>query len=273
MAADLAVLGARIRTMDPDRPLASALAVKDGAIIAVGDVDDVRDACDASTTVLGGAGWAITPGLNDGHQHLFGGDERGHGVDFDGIADLEGVRAALAAARERVGPGGWVLGYALEYAALGGRKFHHDLIDEAAGDGPVLIYSLDGHTSFANAIALRAAGIDGPRRFESHSVIVCDDEGRPTGELQEGEAAQLVYSAMPQASRAEKLAWYRDAIRQENAVGLTSIHLMDGSFETTEVLAELEASGDLSLRVALHYLIRPATDRSIIEPGDRKRFG
>lgn len=265
MPADLAVFGARIRTMDPERPLASALAVKAGVLVAVGDDDEVRSACDASTKVLGGAGWAVTPGLTDGHQHLFSGAEHAQGVDFDRIADLEGIRAALAGARKRVGAGNWVLGYALEYAAFGGLGFHHDLIDAAAGDGPVLVYSLDHHTAFANAEALRLAGVDGPRRFDSHSVVVCDDAGRPTGELQEMDAAQLVRAAMPQAGFDEKLTWYKKAIREQNAVGLTGVHLMDGTFETTDVLAALEASGDLGLRVALHYSIRPTTDPSVIE--------
>jgi predicted amidohydrolase YtcJ len=265
MAADLAVFGARIRTMDPERPQAAALAVKDGVLVAVGTDDEVRHACDASTKVLGEAGWAITPGLTDGHQHLFSGAEHAQGVDFDRIADLDGIRAALAAARKRAGTGKWVLGYALEYAAFGGRRFHHDLIDAAAGDGPVLVYSLDHHTAFANAEALRLAGVDGPRRFDSHSVVVCDESGRPTGELQEMDAAQLVRSAMPTASPDEKLSWYKEAIRKQNAVGLTGVHLMDGTFETIEVLEALEASGDLGLRVALHYSIRPSTDPSIIE--------
>ncbi len=265
MAAELAVFGARIRTMDPDRPLATALAVKDGVLVAVGADDEVRQACDASTSVLGGAGWAITPGLTDGHQHLFGGAEHGQGVDFDRIADLDGVRAALAAARKRVGPGNWVLGYALEYAAFGGRAYHHDLIDAAAGDGPVLVYSLDQHTAFANAEALRLARVDGPRRFDSNSVVVCDESGRPTGELQEMDAAQLVRSAMPQATFEEKLSWYKEAICKQNAVGLTGVHLMDGTFQTTEVLEALEASGDLGLRVAVHYSIRPSTDPSVID--------
>lgn len=265
MAAELAVFGARIRTMDPGRPLASALAVSGGEIVAVGDDDEVRDACDASTRVLGETGWVITPGLNDGHQHLFGGAERGAGVDFDRIADLEGVRSALAAARKRVGPGKWVLGYSLEYAALGGRRFHHDLIDAAAGDGPVLIFSLDGHTAFANEAALQAARLDGPRQFVSHSIVVCDDQGRPTGELQEREAIQSVHSAMPVATHDEKLALYREAIRRQNAVGLTSIDLMDGTFETTGVLAELEEAGDLSLRVAVHYFIRETAEQEALD--------
>ena len=49
MPADLAIVGARIRTLDPVRPWASALAVQDGVIVAVGDADDVRQVCDATT--------------------------------------------------------------------------------------------------------------------------------------------------------------------------------------------------------------------------------
>ena len=40
MPADLALVDVRIRTLDPQRPFASALAVKDGVIVAVGDTDD-----------------------------------------------------------------------------------------------------------------------------------------------------------------------------------------------------------------------------------------
>ena len=40
--ADLAVLGAAIRTLDADRPIASAVAVREGLIVAVGDDAEVR---------------------------------------------------------------------------------------------------------------------------------------------------------------------------------------------------------------------------------------
>lgn len=178
MAADLAVLGARIRTMDPERPTASAVAVRDGLIVAVGSDEEVRVRCDATTEVLGGDGWAITPGLTDGHQHLFGGAELGRGIDFDRVADLEEVRSLLVAQRQRVGPGAWLLGFALEYAALGGQPYHHELIDGAAGDGPMLVYSLDHHTGYANAEALRLAGVYGPRRLTGSAQVVCDSPRR-----------------------------------------------------------------------------------------------
>jgi predicted amidohydrolase YtcJ len=48
-AAEGAILGARIRTLDPDRPTASAVAWIDGTVIAVGDDATVREHCDSRT--------------------------------------------------------------------------------------------------------------------------------------------------------------------------------------------------------------------------------
>ena len=49
---DLALVNGRIRTLDPSRPTATALAVADGAIVHVGDEAEIREECDASTQVI-----------------------------------------------------------------------------------------------------------------------------------------------------------------------------------------------------------------------------
>jgi hypothetical protein len=265
MVANLAVFGATIRTMDPERPFASALASSGGIIVAVGSDDEVREACDASTVVLGGSGWHLTPGLTDGHQHLFHGAELARGVDFDRVSNLDEVRSLLAAERRRIGPGVWLLGFALEYSAFGGQPYHHELIDAAAGDGPALVYSLDLHTAFTNAESLRLAGVTGSRQYPDGSSIVCDDRGVPTGELRERTAIRDVLSATSEPSRDERLTWYRDAMQRQNAVGITALHQMDGDGTTADLLEELDASGDLSLRVALHYWIDPSSDDAMID--------
>ena len=51
-SADLALVGARIRTLDPDRPAATAVAMRAGTIIAVGSDAEVRAACDGATEVI-----------------------------------------------------------------------------------------------------------------------------------------------------------------------------------------------------------------------------
>jgi predicted amidohydrolase YtcJ len=143
MAPDLAVVDTRIRTLDPDRPWASAVAIEDGVIVAVGDTAEVREACDARTTVLSGANWHVTPGLTDGHQHLLMGAQVAQGINFDRVSTLAEVRALLRAERERLGPDAWITGFAFEYDALQGADYHHALVDEAAGPGPMLIHTLD----------------------------------------------------------------------------------------------------------------------------------
>lgn len=263
-AAELAVLGARIRTMDPERPWATALAVRDGVVVAVGDDAEVRSACDAGTTVLDGAGTVVTPGLVDGHHHLFMGAQVGRGVDLDRVRDLDRMRELLRAERERVGPGGWLLGFAAEYETFGG-PYHHDLLDQAAGDGPMLLWALDLHTAFVNAEALRIAGITGTRAFGDGSIVVVDDAGAPTGELREMSAIELVLGAMPATTPEQRREWYLDAIRRHNAVGLTAVHLMDGDLETVALLDSLEAEGELGLRVLLHQFVYPYTSDEQVE--------
>src|SRR3954449_2022200 len=80
MAADLAIVNARIRTLDPGRPFASQVAIRAGTIVAVGE--NVSDECDARTEVIDARGAALIPGLTDSHLHPFWGAELARGVDL-----------------------------------------------------------------------------------------------------------------------------------------------------------------------------------------------
>jgi len=264
MPADLALVDVAIRTLDPSNPVATALAVEDGVIVAVGDAADVRAVCDASTRVLSGRGWHVTPGLVDGHQHLLMGAQLGRGINFDRVKTLDDVRRLLREERERVGPDGWVRGWAFEYTALAGLAYHHELIDEAAGPGPMLFISLDVHTGFANDEALRRAGITGTRQFPDGSIVVLDDADRPSGELREMSAMQLVMAQIPEPSPDELTSWYVDTMRAQNAVGITGIHNMDGDRSTIESYAALEAAGLLTLRIRQHNWVGPGDDEDAL---------
>ena len=61
---DLAIIGSRIRTLDPQRPWASGVAIRDGVIVAVGDDDEVRAALPGVESI-DGSGMTIVPGLTD----------------------------------------------------------------------------------------------------------------------------------------------------------------------------------------------------------------
>ncbi|SCE46109.1 hypothetical protein GA0115244_12881, partial [Streptomyces sp. DvalAA-19] len=80
-SADLLITGARVRTLDPDRPTASAVAVRGGTIVGVGDADDLRALRGPGTERidLGGAA-TLTPGLTDAHSHPVWGLEMATGT-------------------------------------------------------------------------------------------------------------------------------------------------------------------------------------------------
>src|SRR5688572_18281669 len=103
MAAELAIVNARVRTLDPARPFARAVAVRDGVIVAVGG--DVRQHCDARTEVIDARGAALVPGLVDSHIHPFWGAELTRGLDLSHVRTKDEALAALA--RERPHRG-WV---------------------------------------------------------------------------------------------------------------------------------------------------------------------
>ncbi len=266
MAAQFAIVNAHVRTMDPSTPFASAVAWSDGRIIAVGSDAEVREYCDASTAITNAKGATVTPGLTDGHQHLLQGAIFAQGLDLDRVATLSDLRDKLAAERRRIGPDAWLLGFALEYAAFEGATYQHSLLDEAAGQGPMFLYALDVHTGFVNGRALEIAGVTGPMQLEDASIVVCDSQERPTGELLEMAAMRTVLDAAPTPTHDQRMQWYAKTIADQNAVGITEIHMMDGDLTSIEAFKELEGRGELGMRVLQHHFIYPYTpDEEVAE--------
>ena len=205
-------MSGRVRTLDPERPHASAVAIADGMIVAVGSDAEIRELAGASTEVIDLHGAAVIPGLTDSHLHPFLGADGALGADLLGVTSLDEVRRLVAAERARCAPGEWVLGYGLDYNAFAQSGTHGSLIEEAAGGNPALLTYMDFHTALATPRALELAGIEGPRAFEEHAEIVCVD-GVPTGELRENAAMDLVHAVIPEPTPQERY----DALREPAA--------------------------------------------------------
>ncbi|MEV8305846.1 amidohydrolase [Streptomyces flavidovirens] len=247
-AADLVLTGSRVRTLDPARPEATAVAVKDGLIVAVGGEPDVQDWRGPGTETVDLAGATLTPGLVDSHSHPLWGLEMSTGLDLSAVRDLDALRAALAGA-QRVE--GWIVAWGLDHNAFGGRTVDRALIEDAVAGAPAFIRLYDGHSALAGGAALQAAGITGPRTFAQRSEIVCDAEGRPTGHLIEHAAMDLVGALVPRPSYAERRARLGELLSAMAATGLTGAHVMDLGGDCLELLAAVEETQDLPVRLLL----------------------
>lgn len=262
-AADLVLTGARVHTLDPAAPHATAVAVRDGLIAAVGDTADVRDWCGPGTERVDLAGGTLTPGFVDSHSHPVWGLEMSAGVDLTGVGNLDQLRAALRGA-ERVD--GWVIGWGLDHNAFGGRPVDRALIEDDLGGAPAFLRLYDGHSALVDGAALAAAGIVGPREFDQRASVVCDAEGRPTGHLVEHAAMNLVGALLPDPPQGKRRAALVELLSQMAAGGLTGAHVMDlESPGVLDLLAAIEQERDLPLRLRLAPWCMPGADRAGIE--------
>jgi predicted amidohydrolase YtcJ len=255
---DLIVWGATIRTLDSALPFCSAVAVRDGSIVATGDDETIRAMRGPGTALVDGRGIAFVPGLTDSHIHPLMGTLRTQGADLFDAITLDDIRARLAAERQQIGPDGWLRGWGLHYEPFEETGIRGDLFGAVVAGHPMLLEFFDGHTALANQRALELAGIDGHVEFAEEANVVCHD-GRPTGELQEWAAMRLVQEIVPEADAETRYGWYRDSFRRFNQVGITAIHAMDGTPEELAIYRRLEAKGDLTCRVVVPLWQQPET--------------
>ncbi|MBE2317185.1 amidohydrolase [Solirubrobacter sp. CPCC 204708] len=255
MPADLAIIEAWVRTLDPERPFTHAVAMKDGLIVALGD--DVRAACDAKTHVIDARGAALVPGLVDSHLHPFWGAELARGVDLSACRTPADTLTALRAGKPQRG---WLFGWGLDYDAAPTPAQLEDALPGVA----VFVRMMDMHTALATPTALRYAQVTGTETFSDNSAVVVDEDGVPTGELREGAAHDLVLRAAPRLRWPDLRARHVENLRRLNALGLTGAHVMDGDLATHELLRDLEGTGELSLRLRVPHWIQPdMSDRHI----------
>ncbi|GAB3120205.1 amidohydrolase [Glaciibacter psychrotolerans] len=275
--ADTILVNANVVTLAPGRPRAEAVAVRDGRIIAVGDAATLAEYRGGATVVTDLGGRTVTPGLIDAHLHPIQGIELAAGCDFGGVTDprrfFELLRAEADRARSSAGDG-WVRGWNLDYDLFRSLPMTAESIDDAVSGLPALLLLFDGHTALASRAALQAAGITGARTFTDTSEIMVDASGRPTGELREDSAFDLVLKAAPALTTAQTVDRVREIFGQLGASGVTGGCIMDGNLASLDLLDEVDSTGGgLPLRIVTALAHNPGYDedrtRSYLAQRDR----
>lgn len=187
----------RILTMSPSRPDATHVAVRDGLILGVGSLEELR-------------GWGhselddrfadkvLMPGFVEGHTHLDAGAVWAHtycgyyerirpdGARCPAVRTLEEVIARLAESASRAKHGKAIIGWCFDPLFMGVGLTRVEL-DRVSTTQPVVVIHASGHVLYANTVALRQAGYYEPA-FR-HDGLPLGTDGVPTGELKGVEVA------------------------------------------------------------------------------------
>jgi predicted amidohydrolase YtcJ len=238
-----------IHTLDPTQPIAEAIAVSRGQVLAVGSREEVLDEAGEGATVVELPGATIVPGLVDAHGHLASLGRALSVVSLEGTASVKEVLERLVKAPEGSYQGDWLVGRGWDQNDWPGAAFPtRAALDEKYPSKPVVLTRVDGHAVWANSEALRRAGVNAATRDPAGGRILRDASGEPTGVLVDN-AIDLVASQLPPLTREQREDRLQRAIERCVSLGLTAVHDAGMSLADFSVLQQWDLAGGLPLRV------------------------
>jgi predicted amidohydrolase YtcJ len=235
---------ARIYTLDTVYPIASAIAIDAGYILAVGG-DELLVECElADCEDMGGR--IILPGLTDAHIHLQAYALSLQIVDCE-VETKEEVLRRVAERLRQTPRGEWVRGHGWNQNTWGGEWPTAADMDAVAPENPVYLTAKSLHAGWANNTALKQAGIKPSTPDPVNGRIQRDARGVPTGILFE-EAVKLVEAVIPESAPEALANNFQQIIADLWRMGLTGVHDFDQRtcFQALQFLCE---RGDLHFRV------------------------
>jgi predicted amidohydrolase YtcJ len=274
--ATLVFFNGPIYTLDPALPLARALAIRDGRVIAVGSEGHVQASVAGQRgETVNLRGRAVVPGLTDAHVHITQQGLTMREANLAGVTSLAQAQQIIATRVAALPPGAWLRGGGWNHVTWGRIWPTSADLDAVCPDRPAILTRKDGHSLWVNSRALALAGITAATPDPEGGQIQRDRDGQPTGILIET-AMDLMLAAVPPLSAAERLDALRAALREALSYGLTSFHVVPTPSHASgpEVLRDLQslrAHDELTMRALVYFA--PPDLEGIIHMGLRSGFG
>jgi predicted amidohydrolase YtcJ len=273
--ADRVLTGGRITTLDSSLGEVSAIAIRDGRILAAGTVEAVMRIADRTPQLIDLGGRRVIPGLNDSHIHLIrGGLNFNMELRWENVPSLSEALRMLKAQADRTPPPQWVrvVGGWSEFQFAERRMPTLAEINAAAPDTPVFILHLYS-AALLNRAALQALGFNKDTPDPPGGLIERDARGEPTGLLVARPSALILYSTLasgPKLAVEDQLNSTRHFMREMNRLGITSVIDAGGGYqnypEDYAVIERLHADGLLTVRIAYNlFAQKPGSELSDYE--------
>lgn len=266
-APDLILRNGKITTLDPDTPEASAIAIRDGKVAAIGSDASIMELAADGTRVIDLNSRRVIPGLNDSHTHVIrGGLNYNMELRWENVPSVADALAMLRKQAANTPSPQWVrvVGGWSEFQFAERRMPTLEEINAAAPDTPVFILHLYS-SALLNRAALRVLGITKDTPNPPGGEIERDAKGNPTGMLIARPSALILYSTLVQGPKLEvehQKNSTRHFMRELNRLGVTSVIDAGGGGqnypEDYDVIQSLHDADQLTLRIAYNLFAQQA---------------
>lgn len=244
-----------IFTGNAKAPWASALAISDTHIQAIGKDAEVLKRRGTRTQVIDLHGRTVIPGIVDSHEHMLFGSYALHGLNFSTpdasiTAEKADVIVDRLKAYAAAHPNDVVLFGRADFSTAPPTTPTYGLLDRAVPDRPVVIHNTSEHALWLNSAALKMAGLtDRPvADADEERGVIRDASGHPSGVLLEA-AMQLADRAVEvRVPVEEHLAMLQAAMHYLNSFGVTSVVNATGNLAELKLYAALRDRGSITVR-------------------------
>lgn len=249
--ATLAILDAKVITLNSKQPKAEAIAIHNEKIVAVGSNKEIRKYIGKQTKVISAKKRTVVPGLIDCHVHMTGLGQSLQSLDLRNVGSIKELQQKLRAYVEQNGSVFWILGGRWDQEKFSEKRYPNRWdLDKVAADKPVFLVRVCGHLGVINSKASELAGITKDTIVEGGQIDLDETSNEPNGILREN-ALELVWKAIPKPNIEDIKRACLSACRRAVEVGLTGVHWLVESADEMRAIQKLCFEDKLPLKVYL----------------------
>ena len=250
MSADLALINANVRTMNPRQPVAQAVAIRKNKIAKVGTNQEINQLIGKDTKILSLDGKTVVPGLIDTHIHVADFGRCLLWLDLTAAESIKELQSLLREKAKQTPAEKWIIGRGWNQTCFKEKRLPAFLdLDEAAPDNPVILYHGSAMICAVNSKALALAGVTRETAVPIGGAI---DKNPQTGEIKgvlRDSATNLIWQVVPEPTENELLDAAVLACQKIAEAGVTNIHWIVLSKNELPIIQRLNAEGKLIVRV------------------------
>ncbi len=252
--ADFVLTGGRVVTLAAADTIASAVAIRDGRIVHVGDDAAALALVGPKTVRYDAAGRTVIPGINESHVHVVLAAKTEAAQPFRQLRSIDEIRDWVREQAAALPADEWVILPRIDVTRIRELRLptRADLDAAAPGRPAAFVWQYaNRQVQMLSSAALAAAGITKDTRPPAGGRIELGPDGEPTGMLENCAALTERWIKRPPPERRKWVERMAELVKIYGEYGITSIVERKTDVDGWRAFCELRAEDRLPVRTAV----------------------